>query len=39
MNSKHIGSTWDEVRKQTFTKEEIKESNLRVALIEDKVRG
>lgn len=30
-----VGRTWEEVRKEMFTKEEIAESDLRVALIGD----
>ena len=33
MNNKAIGSSWNEVRKEIFTPEEIAESNLRVALV------
>ncbi len=33
MNNKAIGSSWNEVRKEIFTPEEVAESNLRVALV------
>lgn len=34
-----IGSSWDEVRNELFTSEEIEESNLRVALIGELIKA
>ena len=39
MNNSAIGSSWEEVRKELFTEEEIRESNLRVALIGEIIKA
>ena len=39
MKNKNIGSTWKSTRKKIFTKEEIKESDLRVSVIEEFVKA
>ena len=39
MKNKHIGSSWNEVRKEIFTKDEIRESNLRVSIIEEFIKA
>ena len=39
MNSTSKGHTWDEVRAEVFTHEEIRESDLRVALIGELIRA
>lgn len=39
MNNPAIGSSWEEVRKELFTEEEIRESDLRVALIGEIIKA
>lgn len=39
MNNPAIGSSWNEVRVELFTQEEIAESNLRVALIGELIKA
>lgn len=39
MNNSAIGSSWEEVRAELFTPEEIAESNLRVALIGELIKA
>ena len=39
MKNKSIGSTWKSTRNRIFTKKEIKESDLRVAVIEEFVKA
>ena len=39
MNDSAIGSSWNEVRSELFTPEEIAESNLRVALIGELIKA
>ncbi len=39
MNNGAIGHSWDEVRTELFTEEEIAESNLRVALIGEIIKA
>lgn len=39
MNNSAIGSSWDEVRAELFTPEEIAESDLRVALIGELIKA
>jgi hypothetical protein len=41
MNSKISprGRTWDEVRKELYTAEEIRESDLRVAIISERIKA
>lgn len=38
-NNSAIGHSWDEVRKELFTPQEIAESNLRVALIGELIKA
>lgn len=38
-DSPAIGSSWEEVRKELFTEEEIRESEFRVAQIGKKIKG
>lgn len=38
-NNNAIGSSWDDVRKELFTAEEIAESDLRVALIGELIKA
>lgn len=39
INNSSIGHTWEEVRKEIFTSEEIVESDLRVALIGELIKA
>ena len=39
MSKKAIGSNWKDVRKELFTKEEIAECDLRVAIISELIRA
>ncbi|MDO4439329.1 MAG: helix-turn-helix transcriptional regulator [Eubacteriales bacterium] len=39
MNNSAVGRSWDEVRAELFTPEEIAESNLRVALIGEIIKA
>jgi DNA-binding XRE family transcriptional regulator len=39
MNNSAIGRSWDEVRKELFTPEEIAESDLRVAIIGELIKA
>lgn len=39
MNNSAIGSSWEDVRAELFTKEEIAASNLRVALIGELIKA
>lgn len=39
MNNPAIGRSWDEVREELFTPEEIAESDLRVALIRELIKA
>lgn len=39
MNNSAIGSSWEDVRKELFTSEEIAESNLRVAIIGELIKA
>ena len=39
MNNSAIGSSWEAVRKELFTPEEIAESNLRVAIIGELIKA
>ena len=39
MNNSAIGSSWEEVEKELFTPEEIRESNLRVAIIGELIKA
>lgn len=39
MNNSAIGSSWEDVRAELFTKEEIAESDLRVALIGELIKA
>lgn len=39
MSNSAIGSSWDDVRKEIFTPEEIAESNLRVALVGEFIKA
>lgn len=39
MKNKNIGSTWKSTRNRIFTKEEIRESDLRVSVIEEFVKA
>ncbi|MFR2204081.1 MAG: helix-turn-helix domain-containing protein [Christensenellaceae bacterium] len=39
MNNSAIGSSWEDVRAELFTPEEIAESNLRVALIGELIKA
>ena len=39
MNNSAIGGTWEELRKELFTPEEIAASNLRVALIGELIKA
>ena len=39
MSKKAIGSNWKDVRKELFTKEEIADSDLRVAIISERIRA
>lgn len=39
MSKKAIGSNWKDVRKELFTKEEIADSDLRVAIISELIRA
>ena len=38
-NDSHIGRSWEEVREEVFTREEIAESDLRVALIGEFIKA
>ena len=39
MNNSAIGSSWEEVEKELFTPEEIRESDLRVAIIGELIKA
>lgn len=39
MNNSAIGSSWEDVRKELFTPEEIAESNLRVSIIGELIKA
>lgn len=39
MNNSAIGSSWEDVRKELFTSEQIAESNLRVAIIGELIKA
>ena len=39
MKNKHLGNSWNEVRKEIFTKDEIRESDFRVSLIEEFIKA
>lgn len=39
MNNSAVGSSWEEVRKELFTQEEIAESDLRVAIIGELIKA
>lgn len=39
INNSALGSSWEDVQKELFTTEEIRESNLRVALISEIIKA